>query len=262
MTAKNHAVGGVVVNDESTSSVQRLGFTPDIVVASVDPLEREIEPESRTLPRYRIEIHLAAHQLDELAADRQAQSGAAELSRGRGVGLGKCTKEALLVPDRDSDARVDDLETHVTAIAVFVHEAHTHHDFSVGRELDGVRRQVEQDLLDAHGVAQQRFRHVGVHVDEELQVLIRGRRRKNPTHVIGDAFDVESDLFHLETPGFDLGEVQDVIDDGEQVLRGHLDARRQFQLVTVERRPEQQLSETDDTVHGGTNLVAHRREEL
>ena len=63
-------------------------------------------------------------------------------------------------------------------------------------------------------------------------------------------------------PGLDLGEVQDVVDDDQEVLGRNLDARGQLVLVVVEGGLEQQLGEPYDPVHGSADLVAHGGQEL
>ena len=63
----------------------------------------------------------------------------------------------------------------------------------------------------------------------------------------------------------DLGEVQDVVDEAEQVLAAVLNVREwspdacgNFAIDLV----EDQLVEAEDRVHGGAKLVAHVGEEV
>ena len=72
----------------------------------------------RTVAGLALDADLAAHQLDELAADRQAQAGAAELARGRGVGLAEGLEEALLIARARCRCPVSThVEAHVAAVA-------------------------------------------------------------------------------------------------------------------------------------------------
>ena len=45
------------------------------------------------------------------------------------------------------------------------------------------------------------------------------------TRSLDQIFDVEIDQMHLHLPGFDLGQVKDVVDQRQQVLPGRLDVR-------------------------------------
>ena len=57
--------------------------------------EGQLEPERGALAGALITAELPAHELDELAADREAEPGAAELARRRGVGLGERAEQPL-----------------------------------------------------------------------------------------------------------------------------------------------------------------------
>ena len=59
----------------------------------------------------------AAHQLDQLRGDRQAQAGAAVPARRRAVGLRERLEDLPLLRRRDADAGVadDEVEVHVVA---------------------------------------------------------------------------------------------------------------------------------------------------
>ena len=65
----------------------------------------------------------------------------------------------------------------------------------------------------------------------------------------------------LETAGFDLREVEDVVDDRQQRLAGCVDRLGVVALLVIERRVEEQPAHPDDGVHRRPDLVAHRRQE-
>ena len=56
------------------------------------------------------QLDLAAEQVGQLAADREAEAGAAVLAAGAGVGLLEGLEDDLLLLERDADAGVGDLE--------------------------------------------------------------------------------------------------------------------------------------------------------
>ena len=100
---------------------------------------------------------------DELAADRQAQAGAAVLAAGAAVGLLERLEDDLLLVGRDADAGVASPRTRarrgarlsvvvVRAPARRAPAAIVERHLALVRELERVRQQVLEDLLQALGV--------------------------------------------------------------------------------------------------------------
>jgi hypothetical protein len=96
-----------------------------------------------------------------------------------------------------------------------------------------------------------------VGVDDQLELLGGGGR----AHHRGDPGDQgiarEVHLFELELAGLDLGQVQDVVDDLQQVVGGHVDALQAVALARVLEVALDQVGQADDGVHRGADLVAH-----
>ena len=95
-------------------------------------------------------------------------------------------------------------------------------DRAVVGELGGVGEQVEQRLADLGLVGVHRADVVGARDDQRVAVLLHQR--------LDDRLDVPHELADLERlqeqvhpPGLDLGEVQDVVDQPQQVLAGRVD---------------------------------------
>ena len=60
--------------------------------------------------------------------------------------------------------------------------------------------------------------HVGGHFADQLQAFLHGLVGNHIGHVGQDTVQVKGDVLHTELARFDLGEVQDVVDDAQQVL--------------------------------------------
>src|SRR6185369_13786152 len=123
--------------------------------------ENDVEAEQAAFARGAVESDLAAHQFDQLAADGEAETGAAEAPGDAAVGLGEGGEQVFQVFGRDADAGVADRE--VQPDALFRQGfglADADLDFAVGRELDGIADQVDQNLAEAQGVAEQYQWHV------------------------------------------------------------------------------------------------------
>src|SRR5262245_45781135 len=79
---------------------------------------RQAHGEHQTFARLARHSHVAAHHARELAGDGEAETGAAEFMRGRGIGLAELLEELCLLLRRHADAGIGDGELdEVAAIA-------------------------------------------------------------------------------------------------------------------------------------------------
>ena len=104
----------------------------------------------------------ATHQIDESGSDREAQTRSAISPRCRAVFLLEGTEDRLLLFARDADSGVADREADQRFIVMcrFAGELYPKYDFALRGELDGVAHQVEQDLTQPAGVADQGVRYI------------------------------------------------------------------------------------------------------
>src|SRR5580658_2202261 len=109
-------------------------------------------------------------------------------------------------------------------------------DMALIGEFDGVTEQVDENLLQA--------------------VLEDGGG------VIQDFGDAEGNSFNIEFAGLDLGEVEDIADDNEEVVYGTFDDFGELMLLGTEGRTEEEVGHSLDTIHRCPNLMAHVGEEL
>ena len=63
--------------------------------------------------------------------------------------------------------------------------------------------------------------------------------------------------FQLQPSGLDLGQVKNVVDDGQQVLSGAVDLVEPDALFRCDAGAAQQMTQADDGVHGRADFVAH-----
>src|SRR5206468_6434159 len=124
------------------------------------------------------------------------------------------------ITDREGDHGIGLIESRVlSAPSGSGHEHLERHRAAFG-ELEGVGEQVFQDLLHAAFVTAEGLRQLRVDVDLEVERLGFGDRAE-------EAFDEfalcgEGDLpdLHGGGAGLDLGEVEDVVDQSQEVLAG------------------------------------------
>src|SRR4029453_16180501 len=91
------------------------------------------------------------------------------------------------------------------------------------------------------------------HLQEQKQGVVEGRG------------EMEVGQFKLHPPRFNLGKVEDVVDEGQQMLAGRVDVFQVLVLLIVqlpEHALRQDLGEPDDRVERRAQLVRHVGEEL
>ena len=135
-------------------------------------------------------------------------------------------------------------------------------DFAGVGELDGVVGQVDQHLPQAQGVAHQGPGHLRGQGKQHFQALFPGLHRDQGGQVVQHLLQVEVHLFHGQLAGLDLGEIQDVVDDAQQVVSRGLHLGDVVALLGVQVGLQGQVAHADDGVHGGADLVAHVGQEI
>ena len=100
------------------------------------------------------------HHLNEAVSDGESQAGAAILAGNGGIRLGKLLKQVLLLPGRDANPVVADLELNPVSI-LDLDLLHVHGDAAVVRKFAGVAQQVEQDLADLGDIGPHHVHVVG-----------------------------------------------------------------------------------------------------
>ena len=117
-------------------------------------------------------------------------------------------------------------------------------------------------MLDAHLVPAEHAGDGRVDVELELQPLLLGL---NPDHVdnLGKKrARLVGGVDNLHLSGLDFGDVQDVVDQGEQQLAGPLDVPGIFRHLWGDIAPQGDLVQADDSVDGGAYFVAHAGKEV
>ena len=209
-----------------------------------------------------VHLQLAAMQLDERIGDRQAEPGALIGPGQRLLDLAERREHLDQVLLGDADAVVDDLDGDRS---VAVDAGGDLDPAALGRELDGVRQQVQQHLHDPALVAPEPGQRGG-DIDAQAD---RGRFRRIGDQVLGGLDDVaqlDVGFLQLDVPRHGLGQVQDVVDDVEQVPAAGMDVAGVFQVFGRAQRAEhlllEDLREPQDGVQGRPQLVAHIGQEL
>ncbi len=101
-----------------------------------------------------------------------------------------------------------------------------------------------------------------VDVIVQLDVFL-GRLEGEDGHGFLEQFlEVHGNLLEVHLLGFELGEIEDVVDEMEEGFAAGADHADELQLLGVEAGVEQERGGADDAVHRRADFVAHAGEEV
>src|SRR5260370_26880207 len=122
-------------------------------------------------------------------------------------------------------------------------------DASRVRELDRITEQVDEHLTKPARIAAELSGDTRSNLAGEQQTLLTGLHRKDLRSFSDDLANIEWNLFEVESPSFDFGKIQHVVEHFEQRQRGISSSAQQVALFLRELGLERQFRHTDDAVH-------------
>ena len=141
---------------------------------------RNFEPERGPFADDALDADIAAHQLDDVSADRQSQSGSTVFPGGRVIALFEAFEDPIKICLRDADPRIGDADANAR-LAVFAIDVanlcDADDDVALLRELDGVADQIQYDLFEAARIGNDVFRCAGLEFQVQLHRLVARLRR-------------------------------------------------------------------------------------
>ena len=183
-------------------------------------LQRQPDGERAAAAQLALQRHLAAEQLRQLADDRQAQAGAGVLAGQRVAGLAELLEDQLLLLRARCRRRCRSRSaTRCCASASALSSTRP----PSGVNLIALDSRFVQDLLQLAGVLPQRAGWPASSWPRRSMFFFSASGRNmvsRPSQTSCDAELLEADL-HLA--GLDLGQVEDVVDQGQQLLAAGLD---------------------------------------
>ena len=214
------------------------------------------EPEAAAFAQLAFQADVTLHQGGQPPGDDQAEAGAAVFARGRGVGLRKGFEQDGNLVGGNADARVFDLKAHQHAVMVLVQQQRAQGNGAVVGELDGVGGEVEQRLTQAGRISAQPGRNPRA-FHFEFQPLGSCLLGDHGTGVVENRRQGKVGLLELQLAGFDLGQIENVVDDRQQMLGGGGDLVQLVGLFGRRSGAAHEVGETDDGVHRRADFVAH-----
>src|SRR6185437_6550803 len=191
-------------------------------------LQRQIEREDAALARHALDLDRPAEQAGDLAADRQAEAGAAKFAAGGAVGLLESLEDDAVLVAGDADAGIgdgegDDIAREAAGARHTGTEGETRdleRDAAALGEFKRVGQQILQYLLQPLMVGAQARRQRFVDKDGEGEALFLGQLTEAALDIVAQIVERYVADVDTDRAGFDLREIEDVVDQGQQVDAG------------------------------------------
>ena len=196
-------------------------------------------------------------QLDQPLDQRQAQSGPRLAAAAAAL---EALEDPVLVGFRDAHAGIGDRQLD----AILPAPCADGHASTLRGEFDRVRQQIEQGLLQPQlvgGLAPD----IGGAIEHQLDSAVARPLESEIVNALEQRMEIHLFEVEAQVAGLDGGQVEDVVDQGMQALRGLDDGLAVFQLPFVELAEVlvfEDLGETDDGVERRAELIGHVGDEL
>ena len=210
------------------------------------------------MPVGAVDDDCAAVRVDQMLDDGEAEAEPAVGARRRPVGLPERLEDRSDEVRRYARSGVGDgeLDEIVRAAQRQVHGA------AFRRELDGVRQQIPDDLLEPRAVRVERADR-RLRVDDDLDPLGVGHRLDDVDRRADDVVHVDGRAREAELAGHDPRDVEQIVDQLGLPPRAVVDrVRRARALRVVECAAAQHVGPAEHGVERRPQLVRHDREEL
>ena len=176
-------------------------------------------------------MDLAAHEPAKLATDREPQASAAVLAGRRRIRLHELLKQPAHLLGRHADAGIR--HTHDDPVAFPARLAsRLQHDLAALGELAGIAQEVEHDLPQPDCVGPHPAQTVGQTDLEPIAVPFRQRLGRF-RHLLEQMRELDVLEAELEPARLDLGEIENLVDQLQQVLAGAVDALERLDEVAL-----------------------------
>ena len=177
------------------------------------------------------------------------------MTAGRFVGLGKGAEQFFCLVGFDADARVNHIDFELVQSFKITD---LHCDMADVGELDGVVAQVEQNLFESGRVGSDMSRYIVSNFDDKGQPFGCSRWFTDTGDILKHVIDVDLQAFYRHLLSFNLGKVEDIVDQRQQVLGIVENDVYQLRLFVLgDHAALDALGKAYDGGERGSDLVAH-----
>ena len=125
-----------------------------------------------------------------------------------------------------------------------------------------VAEQIEKDLRETQRIGQYILVLDILQLHPEIDLLLLERRSDHRTEILHEGRQMERLLLQCHLAALDAAHIENIIDEGEQMLTRHLDLPEVIpHLLRMLELRRCKSGEADDGIHRGTNIVRHAIQE-
>ena len=133
------------------------------------------------------------------------------------------------------------------------------HRATVGK-LHCIAEEIDENLLDAYGVAYAQPARAWRHTGKQVDAFGSRTGSKEIDRILHEIDQRKGLKVEFDSARLDLGEIEHVIDDGQQGITAPADGLDEIELFGVQRSVQEQIGHADNGIHWRANLVTHAGE--
>ena len=179
-------------------------------------LKRQIEPKRGAAAGPVAHADRPSHEFHQLLGNRQPQPGSSIPSGIGRVGLTELPEQRTQLLYRNTRAAVGYADPQPRPWPVLRFAIDGGQDRSGAAELDSVSHQISHHLADSPRISDQAARQRGRVLQDQIEVLLGRLGREHFVDFFQYRTEVECQTFDGQLAGFDLGKIEDVVDDAQQ----------------------------------------------
>src|SRR5208283_2543197 len=135
-------------------------------------------------------------------------------------------------------------------------------NFSLFSEFKRVAYQIDEHLTQARGVTAHPVGSIVRELPADVDALVSGNRREQLKGFLKAVLRRKVDIVEMKFPGFNLGKIEDVIEEKKERFGGSVDQTKVFPLLSIQSGFGKKGRHAKDAIHRSANLVAHVGEEF
>ncbi len=214
--------------------------------------EWQIDGENRPRSGLAFDRHPTAHRLDQAFGDCQTKTGSGRTFEIVLIHLFKFVEDTRQRACRNANARILDAQRQITP-----EPPGADHDAAPVGKLDRVRHEIHQDLPDARRITPHLAWNVGVDRGHHLDPFGMGARRHEFNDLLDERRQIDGKTAQFKVAGFDLGEIEQIIDERKQAFTRCLHRPGIGRLFRAQMCIDEQCRHAQNTVEGRAHLMAH-----
>jgi len=214
--------------------------------------------------------HPAAHEFRQAPGDRQPQSGSTVFPGGGCVGLGKLVEDSIQLFRRYADSGITDgkLESRPGSRQVLPFRQGRFGDpdlenhFTPLGKLDGIAKQVYQNLAQAGRISSKVGRHLRLNMTDQFEPFLVGIHGHDFTGLVQQLGQVKCHGFQFDLAGLNFGQVKNIVDEIEENFPGRPEHVNISALFGSHGGLPEQFRHPDNGIHGSPDFVAHTGQKI